>query len=83
MSRPPYRASQVALRIFFVLLAIGALFMIFSSRALVVRVFLDPPGAEVSTLVLFLTEGDGWNSTHGQRDAVSCLPRSGAQPGYC
>ena len=24
------------------------------------------------------SEGDGWNSAHGQRDAVSCLPRSGA-----
>ena len=37
MLKPPYRALQVALRIFSVLLAIGALFMIFSSRALVVR----------------------------------------------
>jgi hypothetical protein len=54
MSRPPYRALQVALRIFSVLLAIGVLFMIFSSRALVVRVFLHPPEVQVSTLLLFL-----------------------------
>jgi hypothetical protein len=54
MSKPPYRTLQVALRIFSLLLAIGALFMIFSSRALVVRVFLHPPEAEVSTLLLFL-----------------------------
>jgi hypothetical protein len=59
MSAPPYRALQVALRIFSVLLAIGALFMIFSSRALVVRVFLHPPEAEVSTLLLFLLKEMG------------------------
>ncbi len=59
MSRPPYRALQVALRIFSVLLAIGALFMIFSSRALVVRVFLHPAEAEVSTLLLFLLKEMG------------------------
>ena len=53
MSKPHYRTLQVALRIFSLLLAIGALFMIFSSRALVVRVFLHPPEAEVSTLLLF------------------------------
>src|SRR5216684_976020 len=50
---PSYRALQVALRIFSVLLAIGALLMIFSSRDLVVRLFLHPPEAEVSTLLLF------------------------------
>jgi hypothetical protein len=59
MSRPPYRALQVALRIFSVLLAIGALFMIFSSRELVVRLFLHPPEAEVSTLLLFLLKEMG------------------------
>jgi hypothetical protein len=50
---------QVALRIFSVLLAIGALFMIFSSRALVVRVFLHPPEVQVSTLLLFLLKEMG------------------------
>ena len=59
MSGPPYRALQVALRIFSMLLAIGALFMIFSSRELVVRVFLHPPEAEVSTLLLFLLKEMG------------------------
>ncbi len=54
MSKPSYRALQVALRIFSVLLAIGALFMIFGTRGLVIRVFLHPPEAEVSTLLLFL-----------------------------
>ena len=59
MSQPSYRALQVALRIFSVLLAIGALFIIFSSRAIVVRVFLHPPEAEVSTLLLFLLKEMG------------------------
>ena len=60
MSKPPYRVFKVALRIFSVLLAIGALFMIFSSsRALIVRVFLHPPEAEVSTLLLFLLKEMG------------------------
>jgi hypothetical protein len=36
MSKPPYRALQVALRIFSILLAIGALFVIFGSRGLVI-----------------------------------------------
>jgi hypothetical protein len=59
MSRPPYRALQVALRIFSVLLAIGALLMIFGSRDLVVRLFLHPPEAEVSSLLLFLLKEMG------------------------
>lgn len=56
---PPYRALQVALRIFAVLITLGGLFMIFASRALVVRVFLHPPEAEVSTLLLFLLKEMG------------------------
>jgi hypothetical protein len=59
MSKPSYRVLQVALRIFSVLLAIGGLFMIFGSRALVVRVFLHPPEAEISTLLLFLLKEMG------------------------
>jgi hypothetical protein len=59
MSNPPCRVLKVTLRIFSVLLAIGALFMIFGSRALVVRVFLHPPEAEVSTLLLFLLKEMG------------------------
>ena len=59
MSKPPYRALQVSLRIFSVLLAIGALLMIFGSRGLVIRVFLHPPETEVSTLLLFLLKEMG------------------------
>jgi len=59
MSQPSYRALQIALRIFSVLLAIGALLMIFSSRDVVVRLFLHPPETEVSTLLLFLLKEMG------------------------
>lgn len=59
MSKPPYRALQVSLRIFSVLLAVGGFFMIFASRALVIRMFLHPPEAEVSTLLLFLLKEMG------------------------
>jgi len=40
MSQPPYRVLKVALRIFSAMLAIGALFMIFGERALVVWMVL-------------------------------------------
>lgn len=59
MSQPPYRALRIALRVFSVLLAIGAFFMLFSSRAFVLRVFLNPPEAQVSTLLLFLLKEMG------------------------
>jgi len=59
LSRPSYRALQLALRIFSVLFATGGLFMIFGSRGLVIRVLLHPPEAEVSTLLLFLLKEMG------------------------
>src|SRR5207247_5936937 len=59
MPKPPYRALQVALSIFSFLLAVGGLFMIFGSRGLVIRVFLHPPEAEISTLLLFLLKEIG------------------------
>ena len=59
MTTPPYRTLRVTLRIFSVLLAVGALFMIFSNRALVARVFLHPPESEISTLLLFLLKEMG------------------------
>ena len=59
MSQSPYRALQVALRIFSVLFGVGGLFMILSSRGLIMRVFLHPPESEVSTLLLFLLKEMG------------------------
>ncbi|MGA8619617.1 MAG: hypothetical protein WB660_14010 [Candidatus Sulfotelmatobacter sp.] len=59
MSRPPYRASQVVLRVFSVILAVGGLFMVFASKPLIMRVFLRPPESEVSTLLLFVLKEMG------------------------
>lgn len=59
MSQPPYPVLKVALRIFSALLAVGALFMIFASRALVAWIFLHPAEAEVSTLLLFVLKDMG------------------------
>ncbi len=59
MSCPSYRALQIVLRIFSVLLAVGGLFMIFASKPLIMRVFLRPPESEVSTLLLFVLKEMG------------------------
>ena len=53
------RTLQVALRIFAALLAFGGFLMIFASRALVVRVFLHAPEAEISIFLLFLLKETG------------------------
>jgi hypothetical protein len=59
MSRPPYRALRIILGVFSVLAAVGGLFMIFASKSLIMRMFLRPPEAEVSTLLLFVLKEMG------------------------
>lgn len=59
MSTPPYRALCIVLRVFSLLVGFGSLLMIFAGKPLVVRVFLRPPDAEVSTLLLFLLKETG------------------------
>lgn len=59
MPRPPYRALQIVLRVFVVLLLVGGVFMIFASKPLIMRVFLRPPESEVSTLLLFVLKEMG------------------------
>jgi hypothetical protein len=54
MSKPPYRALSFGLRLVSALIAIGSVFMILSSKPLILRVFLHPPASEVSTLLLAL-----------------------------
>jgi hypothetical protein len=56
MSRPAYRGLSIALRILSILLAVGGLLMIFSSRLPRLRVLMYPPESEVSTLLLFLVK---------------------------
>src|SRR6266849_2582264 len=58
MSRPPYRALRIVLGVFSALTAVGGLFMIFASKPLIMRMFLRPPEAEVSTLLLFFASRD-------------------------
>ena len=59
MSRPPYRALRIVLRVFSALAAVGGLCMIFGSKPLVMWMFLRPPEAEVSTLMLFVLKEMG------------------------
>ena len=53
MSNPPYRALRVVLGFLSFFMAIGGVILIFSSKSLILRLFLHPPEAEVSTLFLF------------------------------
>ncbi len=59
MAKPPYRALKILLRVLSVLLVVGSVFMIFSSKPMVVRAFMRPPEAEVSTLLLFMVKEMG------------------------
>jgi hypothetical protein len=51
-----YRGLRILLRVFAALLAVGSMFMIFSSKELLIHMFLMPPMAEVSTLLLFVVK---------------------------
>jgi hypothetical protein len=59
MSRPPYRALSLGLRVVSVLIAVGGVFTILADKPLVLRVFLHPPASEVSTLLLALLKEMG------------------------
>jgi hypothetical protein len=72
MSHPPYRALQIVLRVFSVLLAVGGLFMVFASKPLIMRVFLRPPESEVSAA--FRPQGDGRICAHADSHALLRLP---------
>jgi hypothetical protein len=52
MSKPPYRVLRIVLGFLSLLMAIGGVLLIFSSKLLIERVFLHPPETEVSTLLL-------------------------------
>jgi hypothetical protein len=53
MSEPPYRALRVVLGFLSLFMAIGGVILIFSSKSLILGLFLHPPEAEISTLFLF------------------------------
>ena len=52
MSQPTYRALRIVLGFLSLILAIGGVLMIFSSKPFIVRVFMHPPEFEISTLLL-------------------------------
>jgi hypothetical protein len=52
MSDPQYRALRVVLGFLSLLMAIGGVVLIFSSKPLIMRLFLHPPEAEISVLLL-------------------------------
>jgi hypothetical protein len=59
MSEPPYRALRIMLGFLSLLLALGGLLLIFSSRGLILRVFMHPPESEISTLLLAAVKETG------------------------
>ena len=52
MSKPPYRVLRIVLGFLSLLLAVAGILLIFSSRPLIMRMFMHPPESEISTLLL-------------------------------
>ncbi len=52
MSKPPYRVLRIVLGFLSILLAVAGILLIFSSKPLIMRMFMHPPDAEISTLLL-------------------------------
>lgn len=52
MSTPPYRGLRILLGVISAVCALGGLLLVLSSKALILRFFLSPPEAELSTLLL-------------------------------
>jgi hypothetical protein len=59
MPQPPYRALGILLRVLSLLATLGGLLLIFAGKPLIVRILLQPPKAEVSTLLLSLLKETG------------------------
>ena len=54
MANPPHRALRIIMGIFSLFTAAAGLLIVFAGKPLVMRLFLRPPEAEISTLLLFL-----------------------------
>jgi len=59
MSRPPYRGLRIILGTFSLITAVGGLVIIFSNKPMIMRLFLQPPESEVSTLLLIVAKEMG------------------------
>ncbi len=56
MSRPPYRGLSIGLRVVSALIALGGMFAMLSGKPLILRAFMHPPAAELSTLLLAMVK---------------------------
>jgi len=52
MSKPPYRVLRIVLGFLSLLLALAGVLLIFSDKALIMRMLMHPPAYEISTLLL-------------------------------
>lgn len=52
MSKPPYRVLRTVLGFLSLLLTVAGILLIFSSKSLIMRMFMHPPAPEISTLLL-------------------------------
>ena len=52
MSKPPYRVLRIVLGFLCLVLAVAGILLIFSSKPLIMRMFMHPPESEISTLLL-------------------------------
>jgi len=59
MPGPPYRGLRILLGIFSLLTAVAGLFIIFSDKPMIMRLFLHPPESEVTTLLLMAVKEMG------------------------
>ena len=59
MPNSPHRALRILLIVFSLLTAAGGLVLIFAGKGLMIHLFLGPPEAEFSTLLLFLVREVG------------------------
>jgi hypothetical protein len=51
-----YRGTRIFLRVIAAMMIVGGLVMIFSSKPMLMRAFMQPPPSEISTLLLFMTK---------------------------
>ncbi len=82
MSKPPHRVLRIVLGFLSLLLAVaGILLIFFSSKPLIIRMFLHPPESEISTLLLAAVKEMGGLALALSVMLFSCLPRPRAQRG--
>ena len=59
MSKAPHRVLRIVLGFLSILLAVAGILLIFSSKPLIMRMFMHPPDSEISTLLLAAVKETG------------------------